>query len=444
MDNHARILMVAYPFPPYMWIPGASIRLIKFIKYMAHQRPYWKIDVITAGYGPSEYTLPRNAEDLLAEVPKSVQVFRVNDPSCVMEKSTLLSMANNHVKQIISSLHRYVSIYDKRQHIIKENSTINTIPDQYMAWNDAVMYWLSEHTNQKEYDLIYVSSPPYSTTLLGVQIKKKLHLPLVVDIKDDWTVGPDFEQYPPERRMQERTMEQQMVQNADEVILVTPASLESYRQRYPTYQNFNLITNGVDLEDYKDILLEGQPPKFKITYAGSLGGHNRSPINFFKSFKRFLNESKADSNSCEVCFPSNMNPDFWTSVYEMGLEHWVKSIPSLPFDKFKQHLAESCVLLSINYYGRTTLVPGKLYEYWAIGRPILLIEKPGAATELVKKYDLGLTVDPDDIDGIYRALHTLYQDYIYGRIRQLNPEGLEQFSREQLTSRLCSIFERHL
>lgn len=444
MDNHVRILMAAYPFPPYKWVPGASIRLVKFLKYMARQRPEWKVDVVTAGYGPAERSLPRYADDLLAEVPESVRVFRVTDPAYSTATAlSIWSRGSHYARRIAARLLRHVPAIADHWRSFAKREAVEAIPDPQVSWNSAVLRWLAEHSAEERYDLVYVSCPPYSTAVLGVQIKEQLGTLLIVDIKDDW--NPQQRPYAAERRAREQALEHRVIQTADEVILVTPASLENYRQRYSNYSHFNLVTNGVDLEDYADIdLCAIRPSMFKVTYAGSLGRHNRSPANFFKAFQRLLHDPDVDANACLACFPIHMNPDFWRAVSEMGLDHWVKSVPILPMDQFKRHLAESCVLLSINYYGETTLVPGKLYEYWAVGRPILLIEKPGAATELVREYDLGLTADPDDVDGIYRALRSLYQDYSGGRCKRSNREGLVRFSREDLTRRLCSIIERHL
>ena len=416
MGDQMRILMAAYPFPPYMWAPGASIRLVKFLKYMARHRPELAIDVVTAGYGEGEGDLPHMADDLLGEIPDTVRVIRINDPY-------------------------YLAEGEGAEHIASNAGT--PIPDRHISWNGAVLEWLVYSARQQHYDVVYVSSPPYSTAVLGVYIKKGLETPLIVDIKDDWNLL--WRGYTAERVSEEQTLEREVVQAADEVILVTPASLENYQRRYPSDAHFSLITNGVDLEDFADIDVgTEQPPTFKVTYVGSLGGHNRSPVNFFKGFQRLLADSDVDASICEACFPAHMNPDFWEAVSQMDLEPWVKGVPILPQDEFKQHLATSAVLLTINYYGATTLVPGKLYEYWAVGRPVLLIEKPGIATDLVQKNNLGLTADPDDVEGIYGALRAFHNDYVNGRCKPSNRQGLEEFSRERLTLRLCSLLDRHL
>lgn len=445
--------MVAYPFPPYLWVPGASVRLVKFLKYMSRQRPNWDIDVITAGYGNDECNMPHLADDLLTEVPQSINIFRVTDPAYAKGGrffSPGLKIRHSTKQAIVRIMKQIPRV---KHHLKKMKQTMiaklnidESIPDSAMRWNDAVLSWISEHSNRK-FNLIYVSCPPYSTAVLGLQLKNLLCKPLIIDMKDNW--ASYMKHHPAERRIKEETLERQVVLSADKVILVTPASLEYYQRRYPKYQRFNLVSNGVDLVDYSDINLETTIPSiFKVTYAGSLGGSikaiDRNPINFFRAFQRLLQNPMVDPNSCMACFPKHMAPNFWRAVAEMGLERWIKAVPILPMPEFKKHLAESCVLLSINYYEETTLVPGKLYEYWAVGRPILLIEKPGAATQLVKRYNLGLTVDPDDVDGIYLALQNFYQDYISGQRKILNRDSLYQFNREELTRKLCTIIEQCL
>jgi glycosyltransferase involved in cell wall biosynthesis len=435
--------MVAYPFPPRVWVPGASIRLVKFLKYITRLRPAWEIDVVVAGYGPDEETQPIRAADLLDEVPDSVGVIRLADPA--YEQSTepnagarLGHLARRAVAKAVKPISRSLAARIRPAHPV----AAELLPDAQVSWNAAVLTWLDSHPDAQSYNVIYASSPPYSTAVLGAKLKQRLGVPLVVDIKDNWLTGR--RNHPTERRRVEDELEREVIETADRVLCVTAGGLEHYQEHYAEHrERFELITNGVDLADYADIdPSQPRKRKFKLTYAGSLGGENRSPVRLFEAFARLLAEPGIRADECLACFPEHMNPAFWAAVDRLGLKGRVLGSRILPMQEFKHHLADSEALVSINYRGETTLVPGKLYEYWAAGRPIFLIETPGAATELVHRYGLGRAADPDDGEGIYRALRAFYDDWAAGGAPAPPRDGLEQFSREALAARLCDVFEQ--
>ncbi|MFW6145867.1 MAG: glycosyltransferase [Planctomycetota bacterium] len=442
MDDTMHILMVAYPFPPRLWVSGASIRLVKFLKYMAGLRPSWRIDVLTAGYGPQEPALPLRAADLLADVPESVRVVRVDDPTYLSPRRSPMVAGVKLGRRAVAKGLNYV--WPAMAHRVRppRGETTTPEPDAQVTWNAAALAWVNVHAARSHYDLVYASSPPYSTAVLGERIARGLDIPLVVDVKDNWITARG--RHDPARRRREDRMERQVIQTASRILCVTPAGLEHYRRCYPQRADeFTLITNGVDLADYADV--DAMAParrRFKLTYAGSLGGANRSPVKLFEVFARLLSRGDVRADDCEMSFPEAMHPDFWRAVERLGLTGRVLPTPMLPLADFKRNLISSEALVSINYRGETTLTPGKLYEYWAVGRPVFLIETPGVATDLVRTHGLGRAVDADDDEAIYRALRAFYDDWRRGGAPAVDREPLAAFSRASLTERLCEVFER--
>ncbi|MBL7942913.1 MAG: hypothetical protein JNM00_09110 [Flavobacteriales bacterium] len=98
------------------------------------------------------------------------------------------------------------------------------------------------------------------------------------------------------------------------------------------------------------------------------------------------------------------------------------------------------LLLAINYEGWATLIPGKIYEYWAVGGPpILLLSCPGAAVNFVKEHNLGHSVDPYDVEGIQRAIVDVYEKWESGTPMKINTDGIEAFDRKTLTENLAQV-----
>ncbi len=94
----------------------------------------------------------------------------------------------------------------------------------------------------------------------------------------------------------------------------------------------------------------------------------------------------------------------------MGLCGVVKELGFLPRGDLFRCMHASDMLVAINYEGYATLIPGKIYEYWAVGGPRYCCSVVLALRRVfVEQHGLGLTVDPSDVAGIEDAILTAYR-----------------------------------
>ena len=69
----------------------------------------------------------------------------------------------------------------------------------------------------------------------------------------------------------------------------------------------------------------------------------------------------------------------------------------------------------------------------------MLLSCPGAATDFIKKHNIGFSVDPNDVDGIQKAILHVYNQFILGKPIKINTDGIELYDRKYLTSKLAKI-----
>jgi glycosyltransferase involved in cell wall biosynthesis len=126
----------------------------------------------------------------------------------------------------------------------------------------------------------------------------------------------------------------------------------------------------------------------------------------------------------------------------MGLQDVVKEAGYLPMDEFHRLMKTSDLLMAINYDGFATLIPGKIYEYWAVaGPPILLLSCPGAAQNLIEQYELGFASDPKDVKAIADVLLDVMRKRAAGEPMRISKAGIENFDRRNLSKRLAALLD---
>ncbi len=226
-------------------------------------------------------------------------------------------------------------------------------------------------SKNQHYDLIFSTSSRLMTGTLGAVISKKNKVPLYLDIRDifvdtikevlpykmTWIIIPFFS-----------ALEKWTISTARKVNVVSKGFLPYFYKRYP-HQEFKLFMNGID-EDFINVL----PNKFNrigqktllVVYAGNIGegqGLHKIVPNLGKKFEGRLKFKligdgskkkklvsaikKLDCNNIEVLPPIKRN--FLIEVYQKA-------------DVLFLHLN--------NYQAFKKVLPSKLFEYAALGKPI--------------------------------------------------------------------------
>ncbi|HVU13052.1 MAG TPA: hypothetical protein VHD90_17360, partial [Phototrophicaceae bacterium] len=111
-------------------------------------------------------------------------------------------------------------------------------------------------------------------------------------------------------------------------------------------------------------------------------------------------------------------------------------------DVFAAELRKAGLLLAINFEGFSAMVPGKLYEYWAIGgAPILVLGYSRAAQKLVEQHQLGKLLALDDVQGIANALMYYCREFAANKPVRISRAGVQSYDRAVLTAALVQELE---
>jgi len=434
-----KVLIIARAFPPFLSV-GHSIRAVKFIKYLPALD--WLPVVLTIKDDNDYETINKvGSESMLQEIPPEVKVIRTTagEPSVKFLEDERRFAQRNILTALI------VKVFGAGRRWALRTLLL---PDRHLAWLPFALQRGRQIVRSEDIDVIFATCPPHSATIVGAFLKVLTQKPLILDYRDDWIDTPWYKSRRKLRRMLEKGLERWVVKMADKVILVTEWSQKAFQARYPgePSDKFILIPNGVDLKDFEGIRTTPalvKDSKFTILHTGSLNDSTawaRSPDALFQAVHNIIQEQPELAEELEVVFAGDFPSGHRQLAEECSISSIVKGTGHLSHNDVLRLIKSANLLLAINYEGFATLIPGKIYEYWAAGGPpILLLSCPGAAADFIEQRKLGITVDPSDIAGIKNAILNVYQQAISNASLCISPAGIEAYDRQALTHKLAKV-----
>ena len=199
--------------------------------------------------------------------------------------------------------------------------------------------------------------------------------------------------------------------------------------------------NGCDFDDVAG--LERQPSaRFRLTHAGSFFGR-RDP----RPFLQALADSGLDVVTRFVGDFRDADRE-WAAGLDLGDR--LELIPYAPraTSLALQRDSEALLLLIPEADGRGKgVLSGKVFEYIAVGRPILAVVPPdGAAADLIRETGAGVVVPPDDVDAIGGALRELHDRWRSDGLPdvELTPEWRHELSRRTRVEEMAAVLRATL
>ena len=369
-----KVLIITYYWPPS---GGSGVqRWLKFVKYFRD----FGIEPIVLTVAPEFAALPNIDESLEHEIPAGIEVHktRAKSPFGFYKKIKKGTIPNSGFAG-----EGKANLFDNLFRFIRGNFFI---PDARIGWNKFAIEKARELIQLHAIDTVITSSPPHSTQLIGLQLKKEFNLKWLADLRDPWT-----EIY--YNKLLFRTnwakkidyrYEQTCLQNADTLIVVSEDIKRRFGEARETIlEKIHVIPNGFDEEDFSHERTKNDAGIKYISYVGNLG--LQYPIEeFLKTFSELV---KVDQ-LWRIRFVGNVSDVVNIEIQKLGLEKWVEFTPYVEHKKAVEYMINSDLLLLIipNTENNKGILTGKLFEYIATGNPIIYIgPEDGDAVEILKK-----------------------------------------------------------
>jgi glycosyltransferase involved in cell wall biosynthesis len=419
-----KVLIVTYYWPPS---GGAGVqRWLKFSKYLPESG--WEPVILTID--PEYAAYPVTDNSLATELPLSVKIHRT--PAI-----------------------DYFSIYKKDKSKIPSagfaNSVDNTfkgkilrfirgnffIPDPRRGWNKYAFRKACEIIETEGINHVITTSPPHSTQLIGLKIKKKYTgIKWIADLRDPWTDIYYYKQFYPTfiSKKFDSGLEKTVLKNADRIITVGASLKTLFSLKVKGIENkTEVITNGFDEDDFAG-LKPSSPGIFTISYTGTLS--DAYPIEgFLEALQRF----KENGNDFILRFIGSVSPKQKTLILSKTGNSIVEFIPYVDHATAIRYMLDTSVLLLIipDHHSNKSIITGKLFEYIASGKPLICLgPTDGDAAGFLSKTGHGITFSYSDSNGISDFLSSVFS----GKTG-LKKSSPEIFGRRELTKKVVGLLE---
>jgi glycosyltransferase involved in cell wall biosynthesis len=431
-----KVLLVSYYWPPAGG-PG-SIRLVKFAKYLPDFG--WQPIILTIKDGEFSYYDTSLEKDL----PHKLIIQKTDSFAPFTLYKKLTGRRKNDPIPVAMLTQPKRSLIEKIAAVIRINLFI---PDARIGWIPFAIREANRLIQEKKIDLIFTSSPPHSSQLIGLWIKHKLHIPWVADLRDPWTGIRYYEnQYRSLfAKKIDNTFEKKVLTKSDQIITVSQSLANAFSSKLNGFHPDKclILPNGFDEDDFN------LPPlnhitTFNIIYTGNLQA-NQNPEILWYVINKIIDEKNDLKNIIRVRLIGRIHPHVLERIKAYRLEEIVNLEDFKPHSEILNEQKNAALLLMVvpRVKNNLGIVTGKFFEYLGANKPILVIGPPGSDIgKVLKPMAESNLIDYDDQKKCELYLKSSLEKWQSGNWKFNNLEHVKEFSRKSLTKKLAKVFDK--
>ena len=279
-------------------------------------------------------------------------------------------------------------------------------------------------------DVVVTTSPVDSVHAIGVALQGR-GIPWIADLRDGWRFEAPRPEWPlaVQRRLDD-TLERRALRRADEVVTVTQPVADDLSGRYGI--KAQVITNGFDPLDAPQADAIAAAPlrsdRLSFVHTGGLGAE-RTIAPLLEAIVRLGAQDRI-----EVVLAGPLTADE-RDLY--GRPEYAEIVRHLGFLDRPEALALQRAADWLLCVTRSREAPGKLFEYLAAGRPVLVLGDGSAAADIVLGEQAGIVVPIGDAVAASAALCRI----IAGQIPDPPTSAAESHLWPSLAERYESVIE---
>ncbi|MEX2593009.1 MAG: glycosyltransferase family 4 protein [Anditalea sp.] len=297
-------------------------------------------------------------------------------------------------------------------------------------------------------DLLYITSTPLTTGLIGLWAKKKFALPYIFEVRDLWPEAPIQVGVIRNKLIKKALyyLEERIYSRALKIVALSPGIKNYIRNKCQRAELF-LIPNFCDTDFFSPVKKDGQKleklglkERFTITYTGAVGS-----VNALHEFIYLAKDAQDQSKDWQFILMGKGMKKQELEVLSKDLR--LKNLKFHPFGNKREVreilAATDIVYVSFDHFPVLgTNSPNKFFDALAMGKAVLVNHK-GWVYELIKRHRLGLYHNPGNHRETIRQLAVLSENPQALKQAQKNSRSLAtlHFSKEKAVRKLLFVLD---
>jgi hypothetical protein len=293
---------------------------------------------------------------------------------------------------------------------------------------------------------VITTGPPHMAHEAGRIIAEKTGLPLIVDLRDPWSLQtvdrglPEYLASPAWIELAKR-YENPIIASAALVAVNTDAFASAMVQTYPDRaRHIVTVMNGAD-ED--PIPPSSHDEVFRLRFAGSIYDVS-APAVLLQAAEQVIRTLSLTPQQFSIEFLMDQSHYEGVPVdliaRRTGVEPFVTMQPLRPRAEALEFLAGATMLVSLRQYSPMA-IPAKLFEYVRMGAWLLVMAEKDSAAELMLRGTRAEIVEPGNVAETAAAIRRCYEAFRAGE-RPVPVAKERDFSRRAQADVLIDRLER--
>jgi glycosyltransferase involved in cell wall biosynthesis len=293
-------------------------------------------------------------------------------------------------------------------------------------------------------DAVLASGPPFFTFVAALLVARRFNVPLVLDYRDEWTECPfDFVS----KDGNDRAWERRCLSAADAVLFTTKSHRRRQLDAFPNLDagKTHVVPNGWEPEDFvahereSADSMSSDSAMLCIAHIGNLSGHS-TPQDFLDSLAQLLTTEPEWIPRLRVQFIGRRSLTSDKAIRSFAFSSVLEIIDHVGKREASRRMQESDVLLLIANPELERYLPGKLFDYLAARRPVLVFGSRGESSELIDQLNAGVVCPPGSGAALREALVRLQNLDVTRRDLAVD-RWLQEHRRETLASHAFGIID---
>jgi Glycosyltransferase Family 4 len=284
------------------------------------------------------------------------------------------------------------------------------------------------------------TSVPYSTHLAAMSAARRSGAAWVAEFRDPWSTGvPPARQVHPARQRIDWQLEDRILRTADHVIVTSDATRLQFLEAHPDLapERISVVTNGFEP------IPQGAPPasheQMTILYAGTVAaGEDVAPL---LDVLDQLHARRPGLFRLRVLGP----PQPWEPDSTLTPDRpWLKLDGIVTPERARKAMADSsALLLAQSNPAYQSIIPGKVFEYVGVRRPIISVCPPMSEMDaIVRGHADARPINPDTLEELGPAVERLADEHRASTIQQprVSQAVVAPLHRVEQARKLAAIF----